>query len=83
MSYLTSKNVAEKYSHKLANAPESRAGANERVGFIDASDIKPKKKISTNSYSTKAIQSSCINNDTMIWGRILLNELCLAAVTAS
>jgi hypothetical protein len=31
---------------QLANAPESRAGANERAGFIDAPDIRAKKKIS-------------------------------------
>jgi hypothetical protein len=48
-------NVAEKYSHKLANVPESRAGANERAGFIDAPEIKAKKKISKPTIPPMAI----------------------------
>jgi hypothetical protein len=38
--------VADQYSHKLFNTPESKAGANERAGFIDAPEINAKKKIS-------------------------------------
>ena len=38
--------VAVKYNHKLLNTPESKAGANERAGFIDAPEMKAKKKIS-------------------------------------
>jgi hypothetical protein len=35
--------VADQYSHKLPNTPETKAGANERAGFIDAPEINAKK----------------------------------------
>jgi hypothetical protein len=38
--------VADQYSHRFPNIPESNAGANERAGFIDAPEINAKKKIS-------------------------------------
>jgi len=47
--------VADQYSHKLTNTPESKVGANERAGFIDAPGINPKKKISKPSIPPIAI----------------------------
>jgi hypothetical protein len=32
--------------HRLPNIRDSKAGANERAGFIEAPEIKAKKKIS-------------------------------------
>ena len=40
-------NVADQYSHKLFKTPETRAGAKERAGFIEAPDMNAKKKISS------------------------------------
>ena len=39
-------NVADQYSHKLFKNPETRAGAKERAGFIEAPDMNAKKNIS-------------------------------------
>ena len=39
--------VALQYNQRLLNAPETRAGPNERAGFIDAPEIKGRKKISS------------------------------------
>ena len=39
-------NVAVPYSHRLPRTPERRAGANDLAGFIDAPDMKARKKIS-------------------------------------
>src|SRR5215831_4561596 len=41
--------VADQYSHKLPNestSPETKAGAKERAGFMDAPEIKDIKKMS-------------------------------------
>jgi len=40
-------NVAVQYNQRLAIFPDNRAGAKERAGFIDAPEIKDKKKISS------------------------------------
>src|SRR6476620_3240973 len=40
------KNVADQEGHRLFNTPETRAGAKERAGFIEAPDMNAKKKIS-------------------------------------
>jgi hypothetical protein len=37
--------VTDKYSYRLPKTPDSKAGANERAGFMDAPEIKAKKKI--------------------------------------
>ena len=39
-------NVAVQYSHISVRTPESRAGANERAGFIDAPEINARNKMS-------------------------------------
>lgn len=38
--------VAVQYSHRLPMTPENSAGANDLAGFIDAPEIKARKKIS-------------------------------------
>ena|ERR671919_33511 len=52
--FLTSKatidvptNVALQYNHRLPRTPETRAGANERAGFIEAPDINARKNMSS------------------------------------
>jgi hypothetical protein len=40
-------NVAVQYNHRSVHTPESKAGANERAGFIDAPDINAKNKMSS------------------------------------
>ncbi|MGB7662629.1 MAG: hypothetical protein WBL67_07845, partial [Nitrososphaeraceae archaeon] len=40
-------NVALQYNHRLSRTPETKAGASERAGFIDAPDINAKKNISS------------------------------------
>ena len=40
-------NVADQEGHRLFNTPETRAGAKERAGFIEAPDMNAKKKISS------------------------------------
>jgi hypothetical protein len=44
--------VADQYSHKLHSTPESKAGANDRAGYIDAPEIRAKKKISKPTRNT-------------------------------
>ena len=39
-------NAVVQYNHKSPTDPESNAGARDLVGFIDAPDTNPKKKIS-------------------------------------
>jgi hypothetical protein len=58
-SFLTSKamidvpiNVALQYNHRLSRTPETKAGASERAGFIDAPDINARKNISSDDKST-------------------------------
>jgi hypothetical protein len=53
--------VADQYSHKLPNTPESKAGANERAGFIDAPEINAKKKISNPTIPPIAIPPNPLN----------------------
>src|SRR5215469_9380219 len=53
--------VADQYSHKLTNTPESKAGANERAGFIDAPEINAKKKISRPTIPPMAIPPKPFN----------------------
>src|SRR5215469_3964863 len=53
--------VADQYSHKLANIPESKEGANERAGFIDAPEINAKKKISNPTIPPIAIPPNPLN----------------------
>ena len=53
--------VADQYSHKLPNTPESNAGANERAGFIDAPEINAKKKISRPTIPPIAIPPKPLN----------------------
>jgi hypothetical protein len=38
--------VVAQYSHRLPISPDTKAGANERAGFIDASDTNTKKNMS-------------------------------------
>lgn len=52
--FLTSKvtidvpaNVALQYNHRLPTTPETKAGANERAGFIEAPDINARKNMSS------------------------------------
>ena len=35
--------VALQYNHRLSNIPETTAGESERIGFIDAPEIGPRK----------------------------------------
>src|SRR5215472_15963657 len=53
--------VADQYRHKLTNTPESKAGANERAGFIDAPEINAKKKISRPTIPPIAIPPKPLN----------------------
>jgi hypothetical protein len=53
--------VADQYSHKLPNTPETKAGANERAGFIDAPEINAKKKISKPTIPPIAIPPNPLN----------------------
>src|SRR5215469_10818030 len=53
--------VADQYSHKLTNTRESKAGANERAGFIDAPEINAKKKISRPTIPPIAIPPNPLN----------------------
>ena len=39
-------NVADQYSHKLFRTLDTSAGAKERAGFIEASDMNAKRNIS-------------------------------------
>ena len=45
-------NVALQYNHRLSRTPETKAGASERAGFIDAPDINAKKEYIKSDYST-------------------------------
>ena len=36
-------NVADQYNHKSPTEPDSKEGARERAGFIDAPEISAKK----------------------------------------
>ncbi len=40
-------NGAVQYNHKFSNTPENSAGANALAGFIEAPEIKAKKKMSS------------------------------------
>jgi hypothetical protein len=44
--------VADQYSHRFPNTPESNAGVNERAGFIDAPEINPSDSPDSNSTKT-------------------------------
>ena len=55
--------VADQQSHRLPNTPDSKAGANERAGFIDAPEIKAKKKISNPTIPPMAIPL----NPSILW----------------
>lgn len=39
--------VADQYNHRSAIDPDTSAGANDLAGFIDAPEMKEKKKISS------------------------------------
>ena len=39
--------VADQYNHKSPSSPENIAGASERTGFIEAPEIKDRKKMSS------------------------------------
>jgi hypothetical protein len=58
--------VAVQYSQRLEHTIDSNAGAKERARFMDATEIKTKKKYlfnyTTNYYFPKTIQFFCIYN---------------------
>ena len=53
--------VADQYSHKSFITPENIAGANERTGFIEAPEIKDRKKMSNPTMHPMAIPPKPLN----------------------
>lgn len=53
--------VADQYNHKSFIIPENIAGANERTGFIEAPEIKDRKKMSNPTMPPMAIPLKFLN----------------------